>query len=144
LSWRNIVSRAGRSSVQVLIPTLILLASTRDFTTFSGWALLDLIGSAAVITVGKALFNMQADPKAPWYVQAIERAIPAAASALLGYTTAAGFSLLNTDWRTVGYATALAFLTALAHTVIDPPPAFPDPTPALEPVEDDESGGEVA
>jgi hypothetical protein len=118
--WRDVLSRSARSAVQVLAPTLILIGASGDVTGLHWLALADLAGVAFVVSFLKAFLGLQVDPSGSWWVQAAERALPAAVTSLLAYATATGFSLVTADYRAIGVAAAGAFLASLAHTFLDP------------------------
>jgi hypothetical protein len=118
--WRDVASRSFRSAQQVLLPSAALVAATGDVTGLHWLALADLAGAAFVVTFLKAFLGLQTDPGAPWWVQAVERALPAAVTSLLAYATADGFSLITADYRVIGVAAVAAFAASLAHTYLDP------------------------
>lgn len=125
--WADVAARAGRQAVQVLVP-LLALAAAGDLTPAAGadlpaYAL--AAGLAVLVTVLKALAGLSVGLRAPWWEQALERAIAAAAGAVAGLLPADGLGLLTTDWRAVGIAAAGAAALALAAMITNRPQPHP-------------------
>lgn len=130
--WAEVAGRAGRQAVQVLIP-LLALAAAGDVTGADLPAYALAAALAVLVTVLKALAGLSVGLLAPWWEQALERAIAAAAGAVAGLLPAAGLGLLTTDWRAVGLAAAGAAALALAAMVTNRPTPLPG---VLEPLPD--------
>ena len=119
--WRDVLARAGRNALQVVLPVVLLAQTTGTVTGLDWRAILDLVASAALVTVVKALAGLSADERSPMAVKALERSVPAAAAVLLGFLTAPAWSLFHADWTGVGVATLSAAVAAVVHLVVDPP-----------------------
>jgi hypothetical protein len=121
--WRDVLARAVRNALQVVLPVLALASTTGTIAGVDWRATLDLVASAAVVSLVKAMLGMTADDTAPVACRALERAVPAAAAVLLGFVTAPAWSMFCADWAGIGVATLSAALAAVVHMVIDPPAA---------------------
>lgn len=130
--WADVAARAGRQAVQVLIP-LLALAAAGDITGADPAAYAFAAGLAVLVSVLKALAGLSVGVLAPWWEQALERAIAAAAGAVAGLLPADGLGLLAMDWRAVGIAAAGAAGLAIAAMITNRPQPLPG---ILEPLPD--------
>lgn len=122
--WQDVAARAGRQAVQVLIPVLAL-AAAGDVTGIDPLAAALAVALAALVTVTKALAGLTVGTRAPWWQQALERAVAAAAGALAWLLPAEGLDLLVMDWGDIAVAVAAAAGLALAAMVTNQPQPRP-------------------
>jgi len=119
--WRDVLARAGRNALQVVLPVVLLAQTTGTVTGLDWRATVDLTVAAVAVTVAKALAGLSADASAPTSVRALERAVPAAAAVLLGVLTAPAWSVFRADWTGISVAALSAAVAAVIHMAVDPP-----------------------
>jgi hypothetical protein len=119
--WVDVADRAARQGTQVLLPFLVLAASTGKIDAVRLRADLVIALVAAAVVVLRAVTGVRADAGAPWTVQVLDRAASAAAAALLGIFTASGFDLLTADGRAIALSAALSAGVALLQAYVQPP-----------------------
>jgi hypothetical protein len=120
--WVDVLERAGRQAVQVVIPVLLLAATTGHLATSD--VLLATAASAAVaflVVVFRALTGLRADDGASLTTQAVDRAIAAFAGSVAAVLTANGFDLLHADFRGILLAASSSALLALVAMVTNTP-----------------------
>lgn len=118
--WRTVLARAGRQAVQVLIPVLTL-AVAGDVTSIDPVAVALGVALAGAVVVLKALTGLTTSPDDPVAVQAFERAVGAAAGALLAWAPTDALGLLQMDGRALAISTAASAGLALAAMFTNPP-----------------------
>lgn len=118
--WRDILARAIRNSIQVLLPVLVLASSGQ----IDGLTIRNAIGAAVlsgVVVVLKALSPLNASPTDPLGWQLVERAVGAFAGAALAIIPLDLTSLLSLDARTVAISIAGSVLLSFAAFYTNPP-----------------------
>lgn len=130
--WRDLGERAVRQVVQVLLPVLTIAITSGAISGLDYTDLAVTAGMAAAVTLLRALTGIRAPAGASFAVDALDRALAAAAGTALGLVTADGFDLLHADY--VGFLGAVIGSAALA--VFARFTNTPQPAPTVEPAGD--------
>ena len=113
--WRVLGERLLRQAAQTAGPVLAAVVAAGGVVDLRS-AVLGLAGVEAV-TLAKATLQYLADvhfsPDDPWWVQVLDRAVPAAAGVLLGVPLATWADAVSTDWSAAGKAAGAAAVLAL-------------------------------
>ncbi len=119
--WDGVARRAGRQAVQVLIPVLVAMAAgSAGGYTLRGTLL--AVATAVAFTIVTCLAGIATDPTDAWWIQALERAVKAAAGAFAAYFVAGPASdLLTLPWHAIGWATLGAAGLAVVAMFTNPP-----------------------
>lgn len=115
--WRDTAVRAVRNAVQVTLPVLALAASGR----IDSAGLLAVAAAAALaglLSVLKALAGLAVDTGAPVWQQAAERALAAAAGAVVALWPLDLAGAVTADWASIGLAAAGAGALSIATWVV--------------------------
>lgn len=118
--WRDVLDRALRQALQVLLPVLGLAATTGRIDVKAVAAVAVVAVTQAAVVIFRALTELRASDGAPLALQVLDRAVAAAAGALLAIFTADGFDLLAADGRAIATSVALTVLTALGMGYLSP------------------------
>lgn len=118
--WRDVLDRAFRQALQVLLPVLALAATTGRVDVKAGVAVLVVAVTQAAVVVFRALTEIRASSGAPLALQVLDRSVAAAAGAVLAILTADGFDLLALDVRAAALSVAFTVLTALGMGYLSP------------------------
>lgn len=119
--WKDVIDRAVRQGFQVLLPFLVLVATTSRFDVKAGAAIAVVAVTQALVVIFRALTEIRADVTAPWYLQALDRSVAALAGALLALFTADGFDLLAADPRSILLSSVASVVVALGNAYLSPP-----------------------
>lgn len=122
-SLSDVLDRAVRNVVQVLIPVLAIAAGSGSLEGIDYLAVADLAGVAALVTVLMAGANLVVDPSASLAVQAAERALKAFAGSLVATVGAVQFSLFDASWQTLAIAAASSAVLAVLQAYASVPAA---------------------
>lgn len=140
--WRETFERAGRQLAQTLIPIIIASLGDPPRHLYVG-AIATAAAASVALTIIKALAGVMPDPLEPWYLQLLDRAVPAAAGTLLGFVSVDATDLASVDWdRAWVAAAAAALLAILAYYITPPTSAVQLPPQPLPPVELPPAGGD--
>src|SRR4051812_27807709 len=119
--WSDVLARAGRQAVQVLVPILTVAALGGGISSVDPLAVGIAVGVAFIVVVLRALTGLRAGPDAAPWVDGLDRAISAAAAPLPAPAAAANSAALNPDWRSVAAAAASSAGLALVAMFTNPP-----------------------
>lgn len=118
--WSDVLDRAFRQAIQVLIPLLTLSAATGQIRTMDLAAVAVAAVVAFAVVVLRALTGLRVEGGS-WTVQVADRAVSAAAAAVLAVVAADGFDLLSADWQAIGLSAGLSAVLAVAQGYLAPP-----------------------
>jgi hypothetical protein len=121
--WKDVLDRAVRQGFQVLLPFLVLVATTSRFDLKAGVAVAVVAVTQALVVIFRALTELRVDVTAPWYLQVLDRAVAALAGSLLALFTADGFDLLAADARSIFLSAVASVAVALGNGYLSPPAA---------------------
>lgn len=128
--WRILLERLGRQAAQTAVPILAAVVGATGHVDVRA-TLFALLGAEAVtlLTVAfRYLADVHPDRTAPFLVQVLDRAVPAAAGVLAGLPLASWVDVLTVDWAEAGYAALAAAVTAILAVYITPPALTPPRT----------------
>jgi len=119
--WQEVLDRAARNAVQTIIPVLVA-AQIGSITGLDPLNVLWVAFVAALVTVLKAIAQIQAGTETAIGWKLLDRAGPAAAATLISFLTIDGTNVASViDWRAASIATLSAALLAVAQTYVSPP-----------------------
>ena len=120
--WRLILERVARQVLQTAAPILAVLAAANGLTVQT---VLTALAGPVVISLIKSLFlevrQVTVDPSAPWWVQILDRAVPAAVGVYVGFVPESLRGLLTVDWAAVSWAALSAAVLAVVAVYVAPP-----------------------
>lgn len=123
--WTLLFERLGRQAAQTAVPILatVVSATGRVDVAAVSTALFGALVVTFFKTIAQELAAVTVDPAAPFWVQVLDRAVPAAAGVFVGLGFVDFQSLLTVDWASTGYAALAAAVTALLAVYVTPPGA---------------------
>jgi hypothetical protein len=121
--WRVLLERLGRQAAQTAVPILAaVVASTGHVDPVATvWALGGALAVTVVTTTVRYLADVHPDATAPFLVQVLDRAVPAAFGVLAGLPLASWSDLVSVDWTQALYAAGAAAVTAILAVYVTPP-----------------------
>ena len=120
--WRILLERLLRQAAQTAVPVLTPVVQAGGAVSLDA-VLLGLAGVEAVTLLKAAVLyvlDVHVDPAAPWWQQALDRSVPAAAGVLAGIPLASWADAVATDWTSVGKAAVVAAVLAQIATYAAP------------------------
>jgi hypothetical protein len=133
--WRVLAERAGRQAAQTAVPILaaVVAATGHVDAAANAVALAGAVAVTVLTTVFRYLADIHPDPSAPFLVQLLDRAVPAAAGVLAGLPLASWTDLVSVSWAQAGYAALAAAVTAILAVYVTPPALTPARLPVRMP-----------
>lgn len=100
---RDLLERLVRNLIQALTPALLIVASSGQMPDLPALGL--ALFAVVALTTLKYLANLTSATDAPWYVQATDRALSAAAAGALAFIPADWSGALSAvEWGSLGLA----------------------------------------
>ena len=123
--WRAFAERLARSAAQTSAPILAAVVAAGGHITLTAVAVAVAGNDAAppLTTIVRTVADVRVDSAAAWWVQLIDRGLPAAAAVIAAIPLASWADVAAVDWANTGKAAlAAAFLALLSYYAA--PPAF--------------------
>ena len=121
--WRLVLERVARQAAQTAAPILAVIVTATG--VLDAQTVLVALAGPVVVTLIKSLLievrQVTINPAAPWWVQLLDRAVPAAAGVYAGFSPVDMRGLLIVDWASVSWAALAAAVLALVSVYVAPP-----------------------
>ncbi len=121
--WRLVLERVARQTAQTAAPILAVIVTATG--VLDAQTVLVALAGPIVVTLLKSLLievrQVTVDPTATWWVQLLDRAVPAAAGVYAGFVPVDLRGLLIVNWVSVSWAALAAAVLALVSVYVAPP-----------------------